>query len=236
MKPFHEELKEIRLEKGITLEQIHKETKINIAFLEKIENGDFSIVPKPFLRAFLREYAQIVGIDPNRVLLRFENKTNSILGQDTLEKKTAALRLSGPTDTVTGPGKSFQEKSAECSETGSTPLSETRPDRSPELEPDTTAPEGESSPQVQTSLKNMQPSLFEQAPKTEDKGIPDESQPFELSTAPKTVHESKLPGRASMPADRPRIDFEEPGRMNIVYIIAFILIIIAAAFIFYTTR
>jgi cytoskeletal protein RodZ len=78
MRPFHEELKELRIEKGISLEDIFRITKIRVSLLEKLEEGDFSIAPGPFLHAFLREYAEVIGIDPNRVIARFENKAQSI--------------------------------------------------------------------------------------------------------------------------------------------------------------
>ena len=39
MKPLHEELKDIREERGITLEDIHRVTKIRMHFLEQIETG-----------------------------------------------------------------------------------------------------------------------------------------------------------------------------------------------------
>lgn len=82
MKPLHEELKDLRLEKGVGLNDIYMVTKIRPSLLEKLEEGDFSIVPEPFLRAFLREYAEVTGIDPERVILRYENKVESIRETD----------------------------------------------------------------------------------------------------------------------------------------------------------
>jgi hypothetical protein len=78
MKSLHTELKETRIAKGITLEDIYRETKIRTAFLERMEEGDFSIVPEPFMRAFLREYAEAVGLDPNRVIAKYEGKPVSV--------------------------------------------------------------------------------------------------------------------------------------------------------------
>lgn len=79
MKPLHEELREIRLKAGISLEEIAKKTKIRYDYLERIETGDFSMVPLPFIRAFLREYAVIVGIDPNLAMSKFDKKIDTIL-------------------------------------------------------------------------------------------------------------------------------------------------------------
>ena len=91
MKPLHEELKEIRLEKGISLEEISEKTRIRLDYLERIEEGDYSVSPLPFVRAFLREYAEVVGIDPNLVMSKFDKKINTILppkpNEDKIEEK-----------------------------------------------------------------------------------------------------------------------------------------------------
>lgn len=86
MKPLHEELKAIRLKKGISLQEISDKTKIRLDYLERIEDGDFTVTPLPFLRAFLREYAEVLKIEPCRVMLRFDNKVESILSEEQGEK------------------------------------------------------------------------------------------------------------------------------------------------------
>ena len=78
MNPLHKELKEIRLEKGIELEEISEKTRIRLDYLQRIEEGDFTVAPEPFLRAFLREYGEFVGIDPKLVMLKYENKINNL--------------------------------------------------------------------------------------------------------------------------------------------------------------
>lgn len=85
MKPLHEELKIVRLQKDISLEEIAKKTKIRLDFLERIEEGDYTVTPSPFVRAFLREYAEVVGIDPDLVMQKFDNKIDSIHAQETNE-------------------------------------------------------------------------------------------------------------------------------------------------------
>ena len=85
MKPLHEELKIVRLQEGISLEEIAKETKIRLDFLERIEEGDYTVTPLPFVRAFLRGYAGVIGIDPNLVMLKFDKKIDSILTSETNE-------------------------------------------------------------------------------------------------------------------------------------------------------
>ena len=85
MKPLHEELKEIRLKCGITLDEIHEKTKIRRDYLERLEEGDFSMTPMPFIRAFLRDYAVIIGIDPDRVTARLEDKISTILNVEPVQ-------------------------------------------------------------------------------------------------------------------------------------------------------
>jgi len=80
MKALHTELKDIRIERGITLEDIYRTTKIRISFLERIEEGDFSVAPELFVRAFLREYAEAVGVDPGRVMARLDGKAILLVG------------------------------------------------------------------------------------------------------------------------------------------------------------
>ena len=79
MKPLHEELREIREERGISIHRISEETRIRPHLLEAIEAGDFSVLPKPYIRAFMREYAQVIGIDPDRMIARLDNKVPTLL-------------------------------------------------------------------------------------------------------------------------------------------------------------
>ncbi len=97
MKPVQEELKQIRLEKGISLEEISKKTKIRLDFLERIDEGDFSVTPMPYIRAFLREYAEFLGIDPKLVMMKLDNKVETILPQKPGKK---AAQKSAPITTV----------------------------------------------------------------------------------------------------------------------------------------
>jgi len=93
MKPFHEELKALRIEKGVSLENIYNATKIRPSILEKLEEGDFTIAPEPFLHAFLREYAEVAGIDPVRVIARYENRIESIDEDVPAEEKKQEIIL-----------------------------------------------------------------------------------------------------------------------------------------------
>lgn len=72
MKTVGEILKEARIEKKISLEEIEKLTKIRKKFLLAIEENSFSqIFQSPTIRGFIRNYAQILGLNPEAVLAVF---------------------------------------------------------------------------------------------------------------------------------------------------------------------
>ena len=64
---------ELRESRGISLEEIQDRTKINIKYLEAIEQGDFKILPVPYLRLFLRAYAEEIGGDSQRALEQMDS-------------------------------------------------------------------------------------------------------------------------------------------------------------------
>ncbi|HTO93934.1 MAG TPA: helix-turn-helix domain-containing protein [Bacteroidota bacterium] len=72
MKAFFQELKRTREEKKMTLADIADRTLINVRYLEALERGDTSILPEAYVRAFIREYAQAIGLDGAQTLRRFD--------------------------------------------------------------------------------------------------------------------------------------------------------------------
>lgn len=61
-------LKEERERKNLSLEDLQKETKIQKRYLVAIEEGNFDVLPgKFYARAFVRNYAEAVGIDPDQL-------------------------------------------------------------------------------------------------------------------------------------------------------------------------
>ncbi len=73
LEQFGEELAQARSAKGISLLDISAETRINLKFLEAIEHGQFQILPQTYVRAFLREYALGISLDPNEVLQKYDS-------------------------------------------------------------------------------------------------------------------------------------------------------------------
>ena len=74
MTPFFAELKRARELRKMSLADIAGATLINVRFLEALERGDTSILPEVYVRAFLREYAAAVGLDPAETLRQFDSE------------------------------------------------------------------------------------------------------------------------------------------------------------------
>ncbi|SFK28340.1 Helix-turn-helix domain-containing protein [Halobacillus dabanensis] len=68
-------LKETREAKGLSLESLQETTKIQKRYLQAIEKNEFQVLPgKFYTRAFIREYASAVGLDPEQVMEEHKNE------------------------------------------------------------------------------------------------------------------------------------------------------------------
>ncbi len=59
-----EKLKKIRQEKGLSLEEVHKKTKIQLNILRAIEGEGLTDLSPIYLRGFLKIYCKFLGLDP----------------------------------------------------------------------------------------------------------------------------------------------------------------------------
>ncbi len=64
------DIKKIREEKGITLQQAFEDTKISKRILEAIESGDLSdlFISPVYIKGFIKSYARYLGIDPDQLV------------------------------------------------------------------------------------------------------------------------------------------------------------------------
>jgi len=69
---FAEELKSERESKGLTLQQIASRTRIDLKFLQAIEEANYDILPELYIRAFIKEYAQTLDLNPKEILQKFD--------------------------------------------------------------------------------------------------------------------------------------------------------------------
>ncbi len=67
MKEFFENLKQIRLQKHITLEDIARSTRLSLQYLEDIEAGRLENLPKGYDRIFFKRYLKEIGEDTPEV-------------------------------------------------------------------------------------------------------------------------------------------------------------------------
>lgn len=68
-------LKEARLSKGYSLDDLQEITKIQKRYLVAIEEGNYSIMPGTFyVRAFIKQYAEAVGLDADEILDEFKKE------------------------------------------------------------------------------------------------------------------------------------------------------------------
>ncbi|MEW6653367.1 MAG: helix-turn-helix domain-containing protein [Bacteroidota bacterium] len=78
LKKFADELKTEREAKGISILQISARTKIDPKFLTAIENGEFDILPEIYVRAFIKEFAQTIELNPKEIILKFDNAKSGV--------------------------------------------------------------------------------------------------------------------------------------------------------------
>lgn len=89
---FADELKSARLKKGISLQQMAAKTRIDLKFLEAIDNGNFGFLPELYVKAFIKQYAKVVDLDEQETINRYEEaKAGRLIEKDDskslLEKK-----------------------------------------------------------------------------------------------------------------------------------------------------
>ena len=72
---FGAELAQAREQRGITLPELARRTKIGVDALKAIERGDLTALPGGlYTRGFLRAYAREVGLNPDEIVRRYREK------------------------------------------------------------------------------------------------------------------------------------------------------------------
>ena len=68
-------LREARVRRKLTLQQIEEDTKIRVKYVQAMENEDFDIIPSPtYVKGFLRTYSEYLGLDPRMILDEYRSR------------------------------------------------------------------------------------------------------------------------------------------------------------------
>lgn len=59
---FFSDLKKIRIEKNLTLDQISRNTRIQAGYLESLESGDLLAIPEVYDKLFFKSYLRSIGV------------------------------------------------------------------------------------------------------------------------------------------------------------------------------
>lgn len=79
MSGLGELLRQARLEKGLTLDQLQEITKIRGRYLEALEKGNFAALPGNFYaRAFVKNVCEVLGLDTQQVFEQFKGELPAV--------------------------------------------------------------------------------------------------------------------------------------------------------------
>lgn len=95
LKKIGEMFKERRVEKNLSLKEIETATSIRMNYLKAIEEGElFNLISPVYAGGFIKQYAQFLGLDGNRILkeqapnLKSPKKQEFAYGLGTLEVRS----------------------------------------------------------------------------------------------------------------------------------------------------
>lgn len=80
-----ERLKKIRLEKGLSLEEVQKKTKIHLNILKAIEGDSISNLNPVYLKSFLKIYCKFLGVDPKEYIADYKEAAPPLRASASLE-------------------------------------------------------------------------------------------------------------------------------------------------------
>jgi len=69
-----QELKNERISRGLSVDDMSRIVNISTPHIEKVESGDFSFLPPLYVFAILRKYASELGMDDEQMLARCRNE------------------------------------------------------------------------------------------------------------------------------------------------------------------
>lgn len=92
-------LKEERLAKGLSLDDLQAATKIQKRYLSGIEEGNYSTMPGDFyVRAFIKQYCEAIGLNPDEIFDTYTEDIPSPYQQDLPEQLSRVKSRKGLSD------------------------------------------------------------------------------------------------------------------------------------------
>ena len=62
-------LREARVRRALTLQQVEEDIKIRVKYVQAMENEDWDVMPGvTYVKGFLRTYATYLGLDPDVII------------------------------------------------------------------------------------------------------------------------------------------------------------------------
>ncbi len=96
-------LKRLRLEKGISLEEVHKKTKVHLDILKAIEEDNLINFSPVYLKGFLKIYCKFLGVDPHDHIPDYkEPEYKAVLSDKLKESSKNSLSFSRVASNVMG--------------------------------------------------------------------------------------------------------------------------------------
>jgi len=173
MPTLGQRLKAAREEQRLTLEQAFEATRIRPAYLRALEEDDLTIMPSPVqARGYLRNYAEYLGLDLNRLL------------EEVRASQQTETEIIGPTDQPPALSPQLQDVP---------PLSPPEPEPAspaePQPEPSPAQPKRRGRKKTETSPAE-QPAALKPQKRSRKKSQP---QPVSEAPQPQAVQETTLP-------------------------------------------
>ena len=93
-----EQMKKLREERRLSLSEISKSTRVQVKYLEYLEEGNYSKLPaQVYVKGFLRNYAIFMGISGQSLLKQYEREqkiAQNIKGEDAGNKEIKPIKFS----------------------------------------------------------------------------------------------------------------------------------------------
>ncbi|MBD5430346.1 RodZ domain-containing protein [Lactobacillus sp.] len=115
MADIGDKLRSARKAKGMSIEDVEKITKIQRRYLAAIENDEFDQLPGDFyVRAFIRQYADVVGLDGKELLEDFQSEVPEAKPEEYVENSidNKSEEIKKATNSKKGLWKSYLPKAA----------------------------------------------------------------------------------------------------------------------------